>query len=133
MLPPARDSISPPVSSRSTASSGPRRSLKSTCSTLTVVRRIQESHSLLSVLFLTIRPFPRFVRISLLFLSFYVTMACAALLHPREETEFYWDVKVAFVSVLISNVVVGVLSCINHVDRSPLERAKTTNEFIQKS
>lgn len=88
---------------------------------------------MLSVFFLTIRPFPRFVRISLLFLSLYLMLACSALVHSREVAEFYWDAKGALISVVVANGVVGVLSCANHINRKPLERAKTTSEFIQKS
>jgi len=88
---------------------------------------------LLSSVFLTIRPFPRFVRVSLLFTGVYLLMAISAVLTAREVQEFRWDWGTALLAGLAVNVVVALLSCINHVNRRPLEKAKTTSEFIAKS
>ncbi len=88
---------------------------------------------MLSPVFLTIRPFPRFVRVSLLFAGVYLMVAMSAVLTTREVQEFRWDWGTALLAGLAVNSVIGVLSCINHVNRRPLEKAKTTSEFIAKS
>lgn len=128
-----RDSISPPASSRSSGGTTRRRSLRSSLGSLLMVRCRQESHTLLSPIFLTIRPFPRFVRVSLLFASIYLLLAVSAVFVSREVEAFTWNYSSGLLAAVISNITIGVVSCVNHVNRRPLEKAKTTSEFISKS
>ncbi|OMJ70510.1 hypothetical protein SteCoe_31507 [Stentor coeruleus] len=89
----------------------------------------KESHMLTSIMFETMRPFPRFVRVLLLFTEIYIQLFLSCIFVCLWGSYKGIDFISLWV-VFLSQVMTTLIGNITRTSSRPLEKAKDTQEFI---
>lgn len=93
---------------------------------------LKESHMIGSIIYETLRPFPRFLRTILLFTEFYTQLFFSCFFVCLWGTVKGIDF-ICFWVVFLSQVLTTILGNFNRTSSKKLEKAKNTEEFIEIS
>ena len=93
---------------------------------------LKESHMIASILKETLRPFPRFIRISLLFTEIYVELLLSCFFVCLWGSYRGIDFISLWV-VVLSQILITLIGNINRTSNKALVKAKNTGEFIEIS